>query len=138
MAETNKHLIQYRNRLDVAIQNRLEMAALNLTSSTRRLRKEIIIERINRYDQQIESFSQTIKTKIASQLENSEKQLNALIEKTIILNPLNLMKKGYSIVYQNEKVKSSVSELDFRFPIKVRMVDGHVDANILRIVKDEN
>lgn len=138
MAETNKHLIQYRNRLDVAIQNRLEMAALNLTSSTRRLRKEIIIERIKRYDQQIESFSQTIKTKIASQLENSEKQLNALIEKTIILNPLNLMKKGYSIVYQNEKVKSSVSELDFRFPIKVRMVDGHVDANILRIVKDDN
>ena len=75
MAETEKHLTQYRNRLDIALKNRLDKFSLNLTTSTKRLRKEIIIERIVNYHKQIEGFNQTIKTRIFSLLDNNEKGL---------------------------------------------------------------
>ena len=54
-------------------------------------------------------------------LNNNENTVDHLIDKMVILNPLNLMKKGYSISYQNNKVISSVKDLNLKHELKIKM-----------------
>ena len=64
-------------------------------------------------------------------------QLDNLIDKAIILNPLNLMSKGYAIAYQDEKVIDSVDNIKKDLPFIVRMKDGKVITRIEEIQKSE-
>ena len=59
-------------------------------------------------------------------------------DKLILLNPLNLMKKGYSIAYQNNNVISSVKDININQTIKIKMSDGEITTNIIEIKEEEN
>ena len=48
------------------------------------------------------------------------------------------MKKGYSISYQNNKVISSVKDLDLKRELKIKMFDGEVITKIIGINEEEN
>lgn len=64
-------------------------------------------------------------------LKNKNVMIDHYIDKLIILNPLNLMKKGYSITYKNNKAISSVKDLDVNDNITVKFQDGEVSANVV-------
>ena len=69
-------------------------------------------------------------------LEKYDLKLEQYCQKMILLNPLNLMKKGYSIVYQDENVISSVKKIDKNKNIKIKLFDGEIDTKIIN-VKEE-
>ena len=50
-----------------------------------------------------DSFNKTIN--------NLDTKINHYIDKLIILNPLNLMKKGYAIVYKDDNVITSINNI---------------------------
>jgi len=54
-----------------------------------------------------------------------------MIDKMIILNPLNLMKKGYSIVYKNNNVVSSINNIENDDIIDIKFQDGTINAKVL-------
>lgn len=58
--------------------------------------------------------------------------VNHYIDKLILLNPLNLMKKGYSIIYKDNKVITSVGLLDINDEITVKFQDGNINAKVTR------
>lgn len=58
--------------------------------------------------------------------------VNHYIDKLILLNPLNLMKKGYSITYKDNKVITSVDLLDINDEITVKFQDGNINAKVTR------
>lgn len=58
--------------------------------------------------------------------------VNHFIDKLILLNPLNLMKKGYSITYKDNKVITSVDLLDINDEITVKFQDGNINAKVTR------
>ncbi len=62
---------------------------------------------------------------------NKEKKVDHLIDKLVILNPLNLMKKGYSIIYKNNNVITSVKEIDINDNIDIKLQDGYVKTKVL-------
>ena len=55
-----------------------------------------------------------INQKINYILENKQNSLDNLIKKLIILNPLNIMERGYSVIYQEDKIITKLDELKFR------------------------
>ena len=68
---------------------------------------------------------------------NQENQFYSCIvnekeDKLILLNPLNLMKKGYSITYKDNKVITSVNLLDINDEITVKFQDGNINAKVTR------
>lgn len=69
-------------------------------------------------------------------LEKYDLQLEQYYQKMILLNPLNLMKKGYSIVYQDENVISSVKRIDKNKNIKIKFFDGEIDTKIINIKEE--
>lgn len=59
-------------------------------------------------------------------------QLYHIMEKLEILNPLSVLKRGYTITYQNNRVLKSVKELT-KQDISIQLVDGIIDAKVIKI-----
>lgn len=59
-----------------------------------------------------------------------DNNINEKIDKLVLLNPLNLMKKGYAIVYKDDTVISSVKKVNNKDTISIRFVDGVIKADV--------
>ena len=64
-------------------------------------------------------------------LSTKEEHINSIINKLILLNPLNVMKKGYSITFKNDTVITSVEEIHIGDTINIRLSDGILDTKII-------
>lgn len=65
--------------------------------------------------------------------ENKLKRTNHLIEKLEILNPLNALKRGYSIIKKNNKCISSIKGLKINEEININIKDGNIKAKIMEV-----
>jgi exodeoxyribonuclease VII large subunit len=82
-----------------------------------------------------EIYRQNLHKKLDTAMENMlEKQKMRFIsgtEKIELLSPLNVLKKGYSVVYKNDGVIRSVDEVNVGDKVSIRLSDGSVDATIV-------
>lgn len=62
-----------------------------------------------------------------------ENKLLNNIDKIVLLNPFNIMKKGYGIIYHNDTIISSVSKVNEEDYITVKLTDGTIDAVVKKI-----
>lgn len=60
-------------------------------------------------------------------------KLGTLIEKLELVSPMNVLKRGYSLVYQEEKVIESKEQIKVGDTLKVRFHDGTVDTNVIKV-----
>lgn len=65
--------------------------------------------------------------------EDKQKKANHLIEKLEILNPLNALKRGYSITKKSDKNVTSVNELSKDDIISVCLKDGRIIAKVKEV-----
>jgi len=93
---------------------------------------------INQSNQKYDFLTNNLQINFINKIKNIEDKINVNIDKLILLNPLNLMKKGYSIVYQNNNVISSVKDININQTIKIKMSDGEITTNIIEIKEEEN
>jgi len=56
-----------------------------------------------------------------------------LIEKLELLNPLTILKRGYTLTYKNETLIKSIKQLKKDETIEIRFNDGKIKANITEI-----
>ena len=61
-------------------------------------------------------------------MEKKKLEFNNLIEKLQLLNPLNILQKGYSITYKDDKVIKKCDEVKANDLIKIKLHDGIIDA----------
>lgn len=62
--------------------------------------------------------------------EKYELNLSILINKLELLNPLNTLKRGYSLSYINGEVLKSIKNVHTNDEIKIKLVDGIIDAKV--------
>jgi len=70
-------------------------------------------------------------------IENKNNHFMHDINKLIILNPLNLMDKGYSLIYQENHLITSIDEVDQQKELKTLLKDGEIISTIQKINKKE-
>lgn len=102
-------------QLDVFIRHYLENTKNTLDNLNKRLSLKLILDKINLY----------------------EEKLNKLIEKSILLNPFNVMLKGYTLTYQNDTLIKSVLDIDSSEPLKILYHDGCVYTSVTEIKKEK-
>lgn len=56
--------------------------------------------------------------------------LQKLNEKLLIINPLNTLKRGYSVLYKNDNIINSIKTLKEKDKIKIKLTDGLINAQI--------
>lgn len=69
-----------------------------------------------------------------------EKQINLdnIIDKLNILNPLNVLKRGYSITYLEDKAVKSINQITKKDDISVKITDGLIKAKVIDIKEDND
>lgn len=66
-------------------------------------------------------------------IENNENRFNSLKLKLELLNPVNILKKGYSVVYKDEKIIKNKDEIDVNDKISILLSNGKVGAEVKEV-----
>ena len=103
---------------------------LNDTIQNLRPDNYIINERVY-----LDSIKKNLNTVISNKLKISKTEITALADKVNMLNPINLLNKGYSIVTKDNSAVGSVTNIDTGDIIEVRMSDGTVECQVESINK---
>ena len=59
--------------------------------------------------------------------------LKTIIEKLELINPLGVLKRGYSLTTLNEKVISDIKQVSIDDSITIRIKNGKIDAKVTNI-----
>lgn len=104
----------------------------NETQYIDRLDKKIKNHRYENYIENERKYFDYINKQIASsfnyKIRSSRFDIDVLSEKINNLSPLNLLKKGYSIVEKNKKTVRSVNDIEVGDMINIRVSDGTIDC----------
>lgn len=92
-------------------------------------------KQIQYYQENIVSFINRLEQKINNSFLDKKKDFLSLAEKLELVNPLTIMKKGYTVVKQDNQIKKSVKELDKSKSMEVNFHDGLVDCKIIEVKK---
>lgn len=69
---------------------------------------------------------------------NQKQKLLNLIEKIELINPLGVLKRGYSLTYQNDKVISDISNVNLNSNILIKLHNGDINAKVIDIKEKNN
>jgi len=67
-----------------------------------------------------------------------QSKLCNLIEKLELINPLGVLKRGYSLTYQDNKVINSINKLKVNEKLLIKLHDGEINAQIIEIKENKN
>ncbi|MGE5455516.1 MAG: exodeoxyribonuclease VII large subunit [Ignavibacteriales bacterium] len=84
--------------------------------------------------QNLDIINERINNIINNKIEKITVKLSNMIEKIELLNPLNVLKRGYSIVYKDEQVISDSTLVKPNDELKLKLYKGTIDV----IVKEVN
>lgn len=108
---------------------------------------DILNENINRlFNHKLDIIDEKLKTIKNNQLlvnptkifEPFNKEMQIIIDKLSLLNPLNVLKRGYSVTYINEKIVKSIKELSKGKVINIKLNDGLARATINEVLEEKN
>lgn len=60
-------------------------------------------------------------------------KLGNMLEKLELLNPLSVLKKGYSLSYKNDKIVSSIKEIKKDDQLNIKLYDGNIDVKVMDV-----
>ena len=93
--------------------------------------KKINIEKIN-----IENLKNNYIIKNPSILYmDKQKELSNIITKLNLLNPLNILDRGYNITYKDDHVVTSIKEINKTDKLSIKMKDGNVNVTVNEVIE---
>jgi exodeoxyribonuclease VII large subunit len=121
-AHLKLQLQSYRNILDLSKQN-LKGLSLEFLSNQRTTINTVLQPNL------IRSAKMSLKNSLIL-IEGQEKVVN-------LLNPLNLLKRGYSLTFVDGKILKSVENIQKGQRIQTQFVDGIVDSEVIVVEKSK-
>ena len=99
-----------------------------------RLQAYNIIGKIEDKDKYIDNQVRLINYYLNQKIKLEENKLESLISKMEAINPLNLLKKGYVLTYQEDKLITSSKHVNLEKELQVKYYDGKI---ITKPIKEE-
>ncbi len=124
-----KHL-QLEERLQRSAETLTNRDEVSLNHLMTRLQHYSPVNAVNTYKRELALFTKRLHTTTQHELTKHEKHFSSTVRILSSLNPLHVIERGYSIVYQNEQVQKSVNDLEVGSTIQVQMQDGQAEAVI--------
>lgn len=130
------HLNHLKIRLNESILKNLNLKKLYFDC----LRNSYIIKNPNfiyeNKRQKLDLIETTLNSNILLKLENNKKEINNLLIQLDLLNPLNILKRGYSLTYKNNKIVKSIKNIKEKDNLTIKLSDGNINV-VVRSVEDE-
>ncbi|MBQ8234031.1 MAG: hypothetical protein IJZ36_00425, partial [Bacilli bacterium] len=83
--------------------------------------------------QMLAIYTDKLNTLIKNKIDLCNNNLVNNVEKLKLLNPLNVLKRGYSVLYSNDNIVSSTKQVKKNDNINIKVSDGYIDASITNI-----
>ena len=61
--------------------------------------------------------------------------LKNIIDKLELLNPLSILKRGYTVTYKDNKVIKNINDISKNDIVNIRINDGYIDAKVIDVRK---
>lgn len=161
MQDLEKHLHQLFIRANESISKKLKYDQLILASI---MNSYVLKNPALMYEnkkQYMDSLTEKLNTSITHLLEMKQKELHTLknhyllkspkklfekeivkianlIEKLEIISPLHVLKRGYTLTYQENKMIKSIKDVDKGSTIKIKLSDGQIKAQVTEVGEDKN
>lgn len=144
MRQPERRVEEMKQRLDL-LGERLDKT-IRYTVSRRQERTRQLTDRLARFrlDRVIlQHRSQLAKTRqrliqvMARKVETKRTKFLHLLEHLDALSPLKIMQRGYSLVYQQDRLVKSVESVAIGDELMVRLTDGHVRTLVTEIKQEE-
>ena len=91
----------------------------------------IILDKVDLYKTRLDKYkSNYILNNPDNLYKNKKIDLKNIIDKLKLLNPLNTLERGYSLTYIDNKVISTIKDINKNDTIKVRLKDGYVISKV--------
>ena len=117
-----------QNRLNLSINNVYNNYQNSYYHISSRLKNDCVLELINKLDTECNNKTDKIFNLCENIIDKETNKLEQLIQKTILLNPFNVMLKGYSIVYHDNKVVSNINEINENDNLEIKVTNGKILA----------
>lgn len=154
MIELNQNIKQYNVRLNEAIYKKVNYLKLYMDSlknsfviknpmlmyDNKKQKIDLINEKLvtllkNKISEEKNRLTRIKKNFIlnnpSSLYKNNIVELNNLIEKLELLNPMNTLKRGFTLTYKDDKVIKSMNNLNKKDRLKIKFYDGDVMVEVL-------
>lgn len=133
LIDLNKYINQLNIRLNETILKQLNIKKLYLESfknsyiiknpmilyENKKQRLDLIIEKLN--------------SNIVLKIDNKRKDLDNIIDKLNLVNPLNVLKRGFSLTYKDNKIIKSTNELKEKDLLKLKFSEGVATVEVKEI-----
>lgn len=137
--ENSLHLLsQNQYRINAGLLNKISKLDNQIDIISKSIDGKILLNRINKSLTDINHTETVMKEKAKSLYNQNNLTLINMIDRLTNLNPLNIMKKGYSIIYQDNSVIDTVDKVKINESIDIRLSDGQISAKVINIKKIEN
>ena len=122
-----------KNKLEsLSPTSKLELKYDNVLSLEKRLYIYNLNDKLEKSKESIVDIENKINNLLKASIYNNEKELDFIISKMIDVNPLNIMKKGYAVVYNKDKVIISKNEVNNDDILTVKFHDGEIDTKVIK------
>ena len=96
--------------------------------------KTIIFYKISNYSIKIENIKANYILKNPKQLYVEKvTNLDNLITKLELLNPMSVLKRGYTLTYKNNKIIKTIKDIKLNENVDIKLIDGVIKANVTGI-----
>ena len=121
------------NKINELLLKKLELKKLHLDS----LKNSYILKNPNMLfenkKQNLILLTKELNKTINLKLDNNITKLNTIIEKLELINPLNVMKRGFSLTYKDNKLIKSVKKIKKDDILNIKFNDGNILVNVKEI-----
>ncbi len=121
------------NKLTEILLKKLEIKKLYLDS----LKNSYVLKNPNvlyeNKKQNLILLTKELNKNINLKIDNNVTKLNNIIEKLELINPLNVMKRGFSLTYKDDKLIKSVKKVKKDDILNIKFNDGNILVNVKEI-----
>ena len=130
MSDLVSHITQMKIRLNENIIKKINIEKLRLDSfkNSYILKNPLIIYENKK--QKLDMINEKINNIINLKIENNKNSLINLIDKLELVNPLNILKRGFSLTTKDDKIIKSVKNVNKSDTLDIRLNDGVIKAKV--------
>ena len=133
---SKEQLNRYRHQLNFQVKNKFALATQNLNYSLQKINANSQFQIKNKATN-IENLIYSIKIYSTHQIKNNLIQIKNWKDTIHLLDPIHIMKRGFSIVKQNNKLIKNVDELYENSIIETQFYNGKILSQIKKIQPNE-
>ncbi len=89
-------------------------------------------------NKKIENIYEKINLLIKNKLDNTTTKYNNLVEKLELVNPLSTLKRGYSVVYKDNKAVTDIKKLKKDDTLNIRIYNGEATVSVIKTEEVKN